>query len=80
MALARGNPDAAVLHLREAINGFDDAHMELHGAAARARLGALVSGDEGRVLLQQARSWMSAEGIADPPRLVAMLLPGAEPG
>src|SRR6185312_2631423 len=55
---ARGRRDKATHGLRRAIDGFDAAEMRLHAACARARLGALIGGDEGRAMQDEARAWL----------------------
>jgi serine/threonine protein kinase/tetratricopeptide (TPR) repeat protein len=75
-AHARGDRGRAVSQLRRALAGFEKAEMALHVAATRARLGALVGGDEGRFFTAAAEGWMHDEGVVAPARMVAMMAPG----
>jgi eukaryotic-like serine/threonine-protein kinase len=75
-AACRGEADAAVQLLIDAIRGFEAAGMALYEAAARRRLGELLQGDEGCVAVAQARTWMLDQGIVNPDRMTAMLVPG----
>jgi hypothetical protein len=50
--------------------------MGLYRAAGAMRLGALVGGDAGGRLAQEAIDWMSARGVRRADRMAAMLLPG----
>jgi eukaryotic-like serine/threonine-protein kinase len=43
---------------------------------ARRRLGELLSGDEGRILVTAANEWMTGEGIRNPDRVTQMEAPG----
>jgi len=60
---------------RGAAAGFEAVDMMHIASAARWRLGELLGGDEGRVLIGQARAALSAEGIVRPDRVVAMFAP-----
>ncbi|HVE84877.1 MAG TPA: hypothetical protein VND93_18600, partial [Myxococcales bacterium] len=75
-----GRPEAAVEHLRGALERAEAAGMAHYAAAARRRLGALVGGDGGRALLSAAGAWAAAEGVRNPERMFAMLAPGYGPG
>ena len=76
---ARGaQPERCRSALEQAARGFDAADMGLHAAAARQRLGALVSGDEGAALCDQAARFFEAEAIANPPAFTRMVAPGFE--
>jgi hypothetical protein len=72
----REAPEVAIAELREAARGFQEADMALHAAVARRRLGKLIGGDDGRVLLDAAEAWFHAEGVKNPDALAAMLAPG----
>jgi hypothetical protein len=72
----RGGPrDAAAHHAREAAQLFEQAGMELHAAAARARLGELLGGDEGEKLVRSAHHRMQEEGIVAPEKFARLLVP-----
>lgn len=68
-----GQRDAAALRLREAIRQLDACEMPILEAAARDRLGRLTSDPK---LVAEAAEAMIGEGIRDPERFAAMLVPG----
>jgi hypothetical protein len=55
---------------------FDHLGMRLYAAAARARLGRLVKGDEGVGLLDAARVELESEGVTNVERMLNLLSPG----
>ncbi len=55
---------------------FDAVDLLLHAAAARRRLGAILGGDKGKVLVESADAWMTGQKIRNPARMTAMLAPG----
>jgi len=79
LANAEGDVKAAALHLRA---GAEQAHavdMALQACAARHRLGTLLGGEEGELLVRQAEDAMRVKGVQSPKRYVAVLLPGLWP-
>jgi tetratricopeptide (TPR) repeat protein len=68
---------AAVSHLRQAIEQFDECEMRLYREAARYCLGNLLGSREGMELVQQAERWMNGQGIVNPAATVRMIAPGA---
>jgi hypothetical protein len=44
--------------------------------AVRYRIGKLQGGDEGAALCTEIKTWLAREGVRDPDRMLAMLLPG----
>ena len=62
--------------LRAALAGFEACHMKLFLAVTERRLGELIGGDEGRALVHQANTWMTAQGIVNADRMTATLAPG----
>ncbi len=75
--LATNGDDAAARHkLREAVLYAEECDMALLAAAARHRLGELTGGDEGDAYIEEARTFMAAEAIANPARMTALLAPG----
>ena len=44
--------------------------------SARRQRGRLLGGDIGRELIQQADAFMTGEGVREPDRIAAMLVPG----
>jgi hypothetical protein len=71
-----GRLDEARAGLEQAVQAFDGVDMALHRECARFGLGALIGGDEGRRLQDQAAAWMHAQGIASPERMAASQTPG----
>ena len=76
VASRRGDEAAAVRALRAALAGFEACHMKLFLAVTERRLGELIGGDEGRALVHQANTWMTAQGIVNADRMTATLAPG----
>jgi hypothetical protein len=76
VAAGRGDEPGAVARLNAAMAGLEAGDMRYPAAGARRRLGELIGGDEGRALLAQVNSWMTAQKIGDPDRYTAMLAPG----
>lgn len=75
IAAAHGDLDATAVHLREAVECFDTCEVGLHGMPARLQLGRLLGGDEGRMLEEQALTWMKTEGIVRPDRFTQWQCP-----
>jgi hypothetical protein len=67
--------EAAIVSLKRAIELLDTADMELHKKIAMVRLGQVLNNDQGRALIDEARAWMSEQGVKNPARLEAMLAP-----
>ncbi len=76
VAARRGDEAAAARALRVALAGFEACHMKLFLAVTQRRLGELVSGDEGRALVNQANTWMTTHRIVNADRMTATLAPG----
>jgi tetratricopeptide (TPR) repeat protein/predicted Ser/Thr protein kinase len=75
--IARRRRDPAALdRFTAAEGGFRAADMALHAAACRFRRGELQGGDEGLALQDSALAWMRSQGIAEPDRFLAMMVPG----
>ncbi len=68
--------EAAIAELEVAGEHFAAAEMQLHVAGVRRQIGRLRGGDRGRSLVEESDAWMSGQGIRDPARMTAMLLPG----
>jgi hypothetical protein len=67
-------PSAKLLH--RAIDLADKREMALCAAAARRRLGEVIGGDEGRGISARANEWFADEGVVNPDRLLAVVVPG----
>ncbi len=76
VAAGRGDLSSAVALLAAASRGFDGTDMRLYATVTRRRLGQLLGGDEGRVLVEKANSWMTDQTIRNPARMTAMYAPG----
>jgi eukaryotic-like serine/threonine-protein kinase len=73
---ADGNRAASIAALRLAIKRTEDSDTVVFAAPARYRLGELLGGSEGRALVEGALQTMTAQGIRNPPRWVALITPG----
>jgi hypothetical protein len=76
IASLEGTPVQAATLLRVALRSAERADMSIHAAAILHQLGVLVSGEEGRALVQKASDAMTSQGIHVPARFAGMLLPG----
>jgi hypothetical protein len=74
----QGNRAGTVAALKRAIEGFDGAHDRFAAACARMRLGVLLgtADDAGRALLEAGEAFMREQGVKDPHRLAASVVPG----
>lgn len=75
----RGDRSGAEARLGAADDAFRAADMGLHAALARRRRGEVLGGEEGRALVAEAETWMTAEGVKNPARMSAALAPGFAP-
>jgi serine/threonine protein kinase len=71
----RGRTESAAALMWTAATGFDDADMTIHAAATRHRLGELLGGEEGQQMIDAACAVMTRQGIREPARVTAMLVP-----
>jgi len=78
-AYVGGKTDDARTALASAEAELQRCDMYLYAAAARYRRGSITVGDEGRVLIETARTTMKAQQIANPARLANLLAPGPWP-
>jgi hypothetical protein len=76
LAFARGEPDAAAMHLRAIIAHGEERPAAMFAAAARRRLGQLIGGDDGAALLATGEAAMRAQSVAVPEAMTRYLLPG----
>jgi hypothetical protein len=79
VARQRGQLEQALVHLSSAIDGYRAVGMPNLEACARWWKGELVGGDEGRALVQEATTLLTADGIQRPREWAAMMLPGCAP-
>jgi serine/threonine protein kinase len=71
-----GDPTTAVARYRACLPGLEACDTHLFASGVRARLGALLGGDEGRALTAGAHAWLHREGVRDPDAVLHMLVPG----
>jgi tetratricopeptide (TPR) repeat protein len=76
VASVRGDTGRAGRLLADAAEQLERVDLGLFAASAQRRLGELRGGDEGRVRIERADSWMRAQSIRNPARLAACLAPG----
>jgi hypothetical protein len=76
VAATRGDRATALALVSAAERSLHAADMELYAAAARRRRGEVLGGNEGQTLVESADLWMGEEGIRNPERMTAMLIPG----
>jgi len=65
LALGDGELELGARLLGEASGAFDRAGMFMFAAACRRRLGPLLGGAEGHVLVQRAEAFMRAQGVVN---------------
>lgn len=73
LAVQSGRPQQAIAHLAAAVQGFEALDMALYRESARLAH-ALGTGDEEAATL--AHAWFRAQGVVQPHRLAATLMPG----
>jgi hypothetical protein len=76
IAALRHQTDEALVRLGDSEQGFAAADMAVYAAAARRQRGRLLSGTEGRRLVEDADACMTSQDIREPARIAAMLAPG----
>jgi serine/threonine protein kinase/tetratricopeptide (TPR) repeat protein len=76
VASALNDRTLAIQWLRKSLEQAQEAEMELHAAAVRHQLGALLGGEDGREHVRLADEVMKRQGIRAPVRVAAMLVPG----
>jgi len=58
------------------VRDLNTARLGLYAAAANVRLDSLQKDEADATSRLMARRWIDAQGIRNPPRFVAMLVPG----
>jgi hypothetical protein len=76
LAFARGEPDAAAMHLRAIIEHGDERPAAMFAATARRRLGQLLGDDAGASLHAAGEAALRAQAVVDPEGMTHHLLPG----
>jgi hypothetical protein len=69
----RGEEERALDAINAAILGLGDAEMSLFHAAASARRGEIIGGDEGRELRLRAERDLRARGVRRPEKMIGLL-------
>ena len=75
IAALEGRTADAIAIFQRAESAAQEAGMFLHEAVARRSQGVLMGGDSGRDLAARAEHEMASEGIANPPRISAVMVP-----
>ena len=73
----RGEDERSVAALRRAVEVLSKLESLLLASAARRRLGEILGGAEGATLVGVADSWMESQGVKNPARMSAMIVPGS---
>lgn len=68
-----GRRDDYIQHLRAAVDGYREFRFGLWLYPACYRLGTTLGGDEGAVLLDEARSWAHRQALTNPERWLSAL-------
>jgi serine/threonine protein kinase len=76
VAAARGLREPAVQLLEQAFVDLEELSMKLHAEAASYHLGKYMGGEKGAGLAREAEGWMRTQGVKEPARLAAALVPG----
>jgi hypothetical protein len=71
--------ERVLAQMRAAAQACDAAAEPLRAAVIRGYLGQRVGGDAGATLVRAAEERLAAEGVAEPARMSAMLVPGFAP-
>lgn len=75
IAEVEGDRTGATALLADAVEALGAVELGAEQAAARWQLGQVVPGDRGVEARRGARQWMDREGVRNPDRLTAMLIP-----
>lgn len=70
-----GGRQETLLFLEEAEQGYRASESGLHEQAVRRRRGMLLGGTSGQELVVASDTWFRDQGVVNPERLVAMLIP-----
>ena len=73
---AAGRRDACIAALRAVVASAERTDMAMHSRVARYRLGQLLGGAEGAVLVEASRREIKSEGVRNVPAMVCIYLPG----
>ena len=73
VASVRGDKAQAADLLDRAVRGFEKSEMMLYARAASYRRGEILGAPD---LIEASESWMREQGVKNPARMLAMLMPG----
>lgn len=76
IAHQRGDDSRAVGLLKQAIESFDLADIDLYEAVARRRLGELTGGETGSRSIDEADNWMRKRQVLNPEAMTRLMAPG----
>ncbi len=76
LATCDGRRDEALAHLRSAGAHFRASDMLLCASVADLRLGQLLGGPDGRVLIDRAEDWLTSQAVHRPDRVADLFAPG----
>jgi hypothetical protein len=79
VAWGEGKQGESIHWLGRAVAELDGAELTLLAECARRRLGQLIGGDEGRLLVGRSEAFMRAQGVVEPGSLTRALVPGYDP-
>ena len=71
-----GDPSKAIALLKQAVEMFDLADIDLYEAVARYRLGQLLGDERGQRHIDEADAWMRTRQILNPAAMTRMMAPG----
>jgi len=75
IAVLQGDKAAAVGLLARAAAEFEAVSMKMFRAAAMRRQGELLSGPEGKALIDSADAWMATQKVQNPAQMTAAYTP-----
>jgi hypothetical protein len=75
VALGRGDRIGALKLLQDGSRRCEATGMRLFAVASNRQRGLLMTGDEGRTLVESADAWMRSEQIVRPERMADLLVP-----
>lgn len=75
VAVGRGERDAAIDLLGDAVAQLELQDMSLYAAAARRLRGQLIGGRDGDVGVEQSNHWFRSQGVKSPERMARLFAP-----
>ena len=71
-----GDRSKAIALLKQAVETFDLADIDLYEAVARHRLGQLMGDERGQWNIDEAEGWMRSRQVQNPAAMTRMMAPG----